>query len=357
MAATVWLGLTSLGIVHTAISLVALAAGALALIRHKEISWRTGLGRLYVWTTVLTCLTGFGIFQHGGFGRPHVLGIVTLLALAIGFQAGRGRLFGRFARHAELAAYSATFMFHWIPTFTETLTRLPLGAPLLASPDAPELKAITGVLLVLYAVGLSLQIRRLRGGTAPLSPPDRSAQALDLRALALAFEPALLRTVGGLGGAPRARHRRHAVDDCLQARDGIGAVHLLAAVLLGLEHQHALLRDAAVAQREQPFLQVLWQRARADVVAQMDRARDLVDVLPARALGTDRAEIDLGFVDEDGGRCCTGCIVRGAAKREARQSGVVRGMSRRADHPARRAAHTRSPLLDHSLLLSGQAED
>ncbi|KAF1072917.1 hypothetical protein [Variovorax sp.] len=171
MAATVWLGLTSLGIVHTAISLVALAAGALALIRHKEISWRTGLGRLYVWTTVLTCLTGFGIFQHGGFGRPHVLGIVTLLALAIGFQAGRGRLFGRFARHAELAAYSATFMFHWIPTFTETLTRLPLGAPLLASPDAPELKAITGVLLVLYAVGLSLQIRRLRGGTAPLSPP------------------------------------------------------------------------------------------------------------------------------------------------------------------------------------------
>jgi len=33
--------------------------------------------------TAITSPTGFGIFQHGGFGKPHVLGIVTLLVLAI----------------------------------------------------------------------------------------------------------------------------------------------------------------------------------------------------------------------------------------------------------------------------------
>lgn len=164
MAPTGWLGLTSLGTVHTAISLVAVAAGLWALLRYKEITMRTALGRVFVWTTVLTCLTGFGIFQHGGFGKPHVLGIVTLVALAVGVLAGRGALFGKAARYVEAAAFSASFLFHWIPAFTETLTRLPPGAPVLASPEAPELKAITGVLFVLYLVGVALQVRRLRGG-------------------------------------------------------------------------------------------------------------------------------------------------------------------------------------------------
>ncbi|MGJ7563231.1 hypothetical protein ACSFBM_05155 [Variovorax sp. GB1R11] len=175
MAPTGWLGLTSLGTVHTAISLVAVVAGLWSLFRYREITFRTGLGQVFVWTTVLTCLTGFGIFQHGGFGKPHALGILTLVALAVGAMAGRGMLFGRRARHVEAAAYSASFLFHWIPAFTETLTRLPLGAPLLSSPEAPELKAITGVLFLLYLAGVWLQIRRLRGGTAGLSPAPARA--------------------------------------------------------------------------------------------------------------------------------------------------------------------------------------
>ncbi len=59
-------GLTQLGMIHTAISLVAVAAGLIALVRDKEISPRNMLGKVYVITTVLVCLTGFGIFQHGG---------------------------------------------------------------------------------------------------------------------------------------------------------------------------------------------------------------------------------------------------------------------------------------------------
>jgi uncharacterized membrane protein len=175
MAATGWLGLTSLGSVHTAISLIAVFAGIVALLRYKEITLRTGWGQVFVWTTVLTCLTGFGIFQHGGFGKPHVLGIVTLLALAAGALAGRGRL-GKNSRYIEAVAYSASFLFHWIPAFTETLTRLPLGAPLLADAEAPELKAITGVLFVLYIAGVALQIRRLRGGS-PVSPAQVPASS------------------------------------------------------------------------------------------------------------------------------------------------------------------------------------
>src|SRR2546422_1696272 len=80
-------GLTPLGTFHTAISLIAVVAGFVALARDKEISTRSAAGSLFFWGTVITCLTGFGIFQHGGFGKPHVLGIVTLIVLGVAVGA------------------------------------------------------------------------------------------------------------------------------------------------------------------------------------------------------------------------------------------------------------------------------
>src|SRR5262245_8368216 len=168
-------GLTNLGIIHTAISLAAVGAGSVALIRDKEISPRTGAGKLYLWTTVLTCLTGFPIMQHGGFGKPHALGVITLLVLGVAALAGKGKL-GRASRYVELVSYSATFFFHMIPGFTETATRLPAGAPLASSPEAPGLQAAIGVVFVIFLIGVTLQIRRLRAGSrggssSTVSPP------------------------------------------------------------------------------------------------------------------------------------------------------------------------------------------
>lgn len=155
-------GLTPLGLIHTAISLVAVAAGLIALWRYREIAWTSQAGKIYVVTTVLTCLTGFGIFQHGGFGKPHVLGIVTLLVLGVALLAETTRLLGALSPYVRTVAYSTTFMFHWIPAITETTTRLPLGAPLLASPEDPALQKVAAVLFVLLVVGATLQVRRLR---------------------------------------------------------------------------------------------------------------------------------------------------------------------------------------------------
>lgn len=160
------LGLTSLGVVHTAISLVAVAAGAIALIRDKEISPRATVGRVYIATTILTCLTGFGIFQHGGFGKPHVLGILTLVVLALAYAAGRYQLFGSASRYVETVSYSLTFFFHMIPGVTESATRLPPGAPLAANPDVPGLQMVVGALFALFLIGATLQVRRKRGAAA-----------------------------------------------------------------------------------------------------------------------------------------------------------------------------------------------
>jgi uncharacterized membrane protein len=164
------LGLTPLGTFHTAVSLIAVGSGLVALVRDRAISPRTLAGRIYVITTVITCLTGFGIFQHGGFGPPHVLGVITLAVLAVAAVAGRSRLFGRAAPYVEAISYSATFFFHMIPAITETSTRLPLGAPLVASAEAPALQAANAVLFVAFLVGATLQVRHMQAARA-IRPP------------------------------------------------------------------------------------------------------------------------------------------------------------------------------------------
>lgn len=156
------LGLTNIGVTHTAISLIALGAGIFGLVRDKRISPRSASGRIYVATTIVTCLTGFAIFQHGGFGKPHVLGIITLLVLIVAALASTPRFFGRAAAYVECVSYSATFFFHLIPAVTETTTRLPVGAPLITDGDGPELQAAAAVLFVCFLVGSALQIRWLR---------------------------------------------------------------------------------------------------------------------------------------------------------------------------------------------------
>ena len=157
-------GLTSLGVLHTAIALVAVAAGIVCFLSAGGISMRSTAGRTYVITTVLTCLTGFGIFQHGGFGIPHVLGIITLIVLSVAVIAGQTRIFGGASRYVETVGFSATFFFHMIPGVTETFTRIPVGAPLFDSPEDPGLQTVIGVFFALFVIGSIYQVLRLRAG-------------------------------------------------------------------------------------------------------------------------------------------------------------------------------------------------
>jgi hypothetical protein len=88
------------------------------------------------------------------------------------------------------------------------------------------------------------------------------------------------------------------VHQLVQAAHGLGAVHVLAAVLLRFDHQHALCGDAPVGQRQQAGLDVVMQGRRRDVKAQVDGAGHLVHVLPARTLGADGR--DLVLVNRNG---------------------------------------------------------
>lgn len=156
------LQISPFGAVHTFISLIAVAAGIVELARYRDIHPSRFLGTVYVAATIGACLTGFGIFRHGGFGTGHVFGIVTLIVLGLAALAGKTKVFGRASRKVEMLGYSATFFLHLIPTFTETATRLPIGNPLVADRDGLGPKLASSVIFALYLAFACYQLRRLR---------------------------------------------------------------------------------------------------------------------------------------------------------------------------------------------------
>lgn len=155
-------GLTQLGFVHTLISLVAVGAGICALVLFGSISLRTRVGGVYIVATVLTCVTGFGIFRTGAFGPAHAVGVLTLVILAFAVLVEKRALVGSVPRPIEVVSYTTTFFLHMIPAINETTTRLPPGTPLASGPNDPLILVLLGIAFVLYIVGATLQVLRLR---------------------------------------------------------------------------------------------------------------------------------------------------------------------------------------------------
>ncbi len=148
-----------LGWFHTAMGILALGSGGYTLAKYKEITLQTRSGQIYLATTLITAGTALAIFQHGAFGPGHFLAVMTLVALATGTVAATTKLFGKLSRYLRAASYSATLLFHSIPAVTDGLLRLPVGDPVLTTIEDPILGMCYAGLLVLFLVGISLQLR------------------------------------------------------------------------------------------------------------------------------------------------------------------------------------------------------
>lgn len=151
--------ITPLGWFHTLMGVTALISGGFTLAKHKEILLEKRSGQVYLVATLITAGTALAIFQRGEFGPGHALAAMTLLALAVGTVAATTKIFGKLSRYVQALSYSATLLFHCIPAVTDGLLRLPVGDPVLTSIEDPILKLCYMVLLGLFLLGVSLQLR------------------------------------------------------------------------------------------------------------------------------------------------------------------------------------------------------
>lgn len=148
-----------LGWFHTAMGVAALVSGAITLMKYHEILLTTRSGQIYLASTLITAGTALAIFQRGEFGPGHALAVMTLLALFVGLVAAKTNLFGGLSRYVQALGFSATLLFHCIPAITDGLLRLPVGNPILSTIEDPVLKVCYAVLLLLFLIGITFQLR------------------------------------------------------------------------------------------------------------------------------------------------------------------------------------------------------
>ena len=163
--------LSTLGIVHTVISLVPLVAGLWAFYRAGRIDPRSTAGRCYVYGMVLGVLTAFGLSSTGGFNAGHAIGILCLLAIVAGCYAQRISALGNLREYLETMAMSFSFFLMMIPTLNESLSRLPPSNPVGHGPDSPPVQTAVLIALLLFVVGVLYQFYRIHRRRMPPARP------------------------------------------------------------------------------------------------------------------------------------------------------------------------------------------
>lgn len=162
--------LSTLGIAHTAISLLPLGAAIYSFARHGAIEPGTRSGRVYLVGMVLSVLTAFGLSSTGGFNAGHAIGIIAMLAVIFSIVIGQLGWFGRLNRYLQALSMSFTFFLLMIPGINETLSRLPPSSPIGNGPDSPPVQTVTAIWAVIFLLGICLQafIMHRRSGPGAL---------------------------------------------------------------------------------------------------------------------------------------------------------------------------------------------
>lgn len=154
--------LSSLGAIHTVLSLTPIVAGLLAFKRHGRIDPASGLGKVYWAGMIASVVTAFGLSSTGGFNPGHALGLLTLLVMACATAAPRIAFLGRAAAYLQVGLMSFSFMLLLVPGTNETLSRLPVGHPIGQGPDSPPVKLALACVFALFVLGTGYQMVRLR---------------------------------------------------------------------------------------------------------------------------------------------------------------------------------------------------
>lgn len=166
--------LSVLGIFHTAISVIALLVAFYALYRNGKLDPTSGPGKLYILLTIVTCLTGLPIMKTGHLTPGHYVAITILILLPIGIYARPLRIFGKLTHYVQVIILSTTLFLSCIPAIVETLSRLPISNPIADGPNAPIIQNGLTALAVVYLIGVTYQVVKLRSRSRSAKTPDHT---------------------------------------------------------------------------------------------------------------------------------------------------------------------------------------
>lgn len=154
--------LSFLGIVHTAISLLPVAAGIYGFYRYRNIEPATRSGKIYLAGLTLSVFTSFGLSSTGGFNAGHALGILALAGAFGSLLVPHMSFLGRLRPYLSTLGMSSSYFLLLVPGINETLTRLPPAHPLADGLESPVLQTTLLVWVGVFVVGYLLQVWSIR---------------------------------------------------------------------------------------------------------------------------------------------------------------------------------------------------
>ncbi|SDS45322.1 hypothetical protein SAMN05216490_1179 [Mucilaginibacter mallensis] len=166
--------LSILGIIHTAISVLAIVFAVIALLRDGKINPLNTMGKLYIYFTVAACLTSLPIMKTGHFTPAHGMAIIILVLIPIGVYVKSIKFLGKSTDYVQTIILSTTILLSMIPTTVESLTRLPISHPIADGPNAPVIQMGLLIFFVLYVIGVVYQVIKIRAAkkSKPGSTPE-----------------------------------------------------------------------------------------------------------------------------------------------------------------------------------------
>lgn len=147
------MGLSNLGIFHTVVGIIAIIAALASYLKYGRINLAGKSGSTYFYGTVITSLTALGLSKHGGFNPGHILSLLVLVLVIGAFFLHKRKAESNRARYFENFFLSFSFFLSMVPTVNETLTRVPVGAPLASGPTDPLIGKTLLVILLLFIAG------------------------------------------------------------------------------------------------------------------------------------------------------------------------------------------------------------
>nr|MEA2798291.1 hypothetical protein [Phenylobacterium sp.] len=152
---------------HVIISLIAILAGLVALVAMIANRRLNGVTALFLFTTVLTSVTGF-FFHSKAIGPPHIVGVISLVVLAIALWALYGRkLVGVWRPVYVVTAVLALYLNCFVGV-VQAFDKIPALHALAPKGTEPPFAAAQGATLLLFIVLGYLATRAYRPGPAPM---------------------------------------------------------------------------------------------------------------------------------------------------------------------------------------------
>jgi hypothetical protein len=164
------LSLAAFTALHVFISLIGIAAGIVALIGFARGAWLARTTHVFLWTTLLTNLTGF-LFPFKGLTPAIVVGCVSTAVLAVAFLAlYRSKLAGG-ARTVYAITATVALWFNCFVLVVQSFLKVPALHALAPNGNEPPFAAAQGaVLIACVALGF-FSVRKARRWGAAVAQP------------------------------------------------------------------------------------------------------------------------------------------------------------------------------------------